>query len=45
MNLKHRLDDALQRFDFDKDKVVESYLRKHPEPVEIKADGRIKVVE
>ena len=42
MDLKHRYDEAIQKFDYDKDKVIESYLRKHPEDVIIKSDGRIK---
>lgn len=42
MDLKHRYNEAIQKFDYDKDKVVESYLRKHPEEVSIKSDGRIK---
>ena len=28
-----------------KSRCAENYLRKHPEPVEIKRDGRIKVVD
>lgn len=43
--LKHRYDEAIVVFDFDKNKIVENYLRKHPEPIEIKSDGRIKVVD
>lgn len=42
MDLKHRYEEAIQKFDYDKDKVIESYLRKHPEDVIIKSDGRIK---
>lgn len=45
MGLKHRYEEALQKFDFDKDKVVEAYLRKHPEPIEIKSDGRISSID
>ena len=30
---------------FDKNKIVENYLRKNPEPFEIRSDGRIKVVD
>ena len=32
-------------YNFDKNKIVENYLRKHPEPVVIKSDGRIKIVD
>lgn len=45
LDLKHRFDEAIVVYDFDKNKIVENYLRKHPEPVEIKSDGRIKVVD
>lgn len=45
MDLKHRYEEAIQKFDYDKDKVVESYLRKHPEDVVIKSDGRIKPID
>ena len=45
LNLKHRLDNALQQYDCDKDEFVASYLRKHSGPVEIKSDGRIKVLK
>lgn len=45
LNLKHRFKEALANFDYDKDKVVEQYLRNHPESIEIKTDGRIKIVE
>lgn len=45
MNLAHRLEDAKAFFDCDKDVFVAGYLRKHKEPVSIKSDGRIKVVD
>lgn len=45
LGLKHRYDEAIVVYDFDKNKIVENYLRKHPEPVVIKSDGRIKVVD
>ena len=38
-------DEAIAKFDFDKNKVVENYLKKHPEPVVIKSDGRIKSID
>ena len=45
MDLKHRYEDAIAKYDFDKDKVVEQYLRKQSEPITIKSDGRIKMVD
>ena len=45
LGLKHRYDEAIVVYDFDKNKIVENYLRKNPEPVEIKSDGRITVVD
>jgi 2',3'-cyclic-nucleotide 2'-phosphodiesterase (5'-nucleotidase family) len=43
--LKHRFEEAIAVYNFDKNKIVENYLRKHPEPIEIKSDGRIKAVD
>jgi hypothetical protein len=45
MDLQHRFDEAIAKFDFDKNKVVENYLKKHPEPVVIKSDGRIRSID
>ena len=45
LGLKHRYDEAIVVYDFDKNKIVENYLKKHPEPIEIRSDGRIKVVD
>ena len=45
LGLKHRYETALAKYKFDKDELVARYMRKHPEPVEIKSDGRIKVVD
>ena len=45
LNLKHRYDDALEKYDYDKDFFVARYLRKHKEPINVKSDGRIKVVD
>lgn len=45
LDLKHRYKDSLARFDCDKDKIVERYLKKQTEPVVIKSDGRIKIVD
>lgn len=44
-DLKHRYDEAIVVYDFDKNKIVEDYLRKNPEPIQIRSDGRIKVVD
>lgn len=33
------------RFPYDKDKIVIDYLKKHPEPIDIKKDGRIQIVD
>ena len=45
MDLKHRYEEALEKYDFDKDKIVERFLLHQSKPVEIKSDGRIKVVD
>ena len=45
MGLKHRYDNAIQIYDFDKDAIVADYLRKQKKPVRIVADGRIKIVD
>ncbi len=44
-NAKDRLNNAIAVFDFDKDKFVADYMKKHSEPFEIKCDGRIKIVD
>lgn len=36
---------SAQTFDFDKDKVVFDYIKKQTEPIEIKTDGRIKILD
>ncbi len=41
LGLKHRVDEALQKFDCDKDEFVAAFLRKQNSPVQIKSDGRI----
>lgn len=38
-------DNAERQFDFDKDKLVVDYIKKLNKPFEIKADGRIQVVD
>ena len=45
LGLKHRFKEAIVVYDFDKNKIVEDYLKKNPEPIEIKSDGRIKFVD
>lgn len=40
-----KYDKAEKVYDFDICKCIEDYFAKHPEPVEIKDDGRIKVVD
>ena len=37
--------DQAQKYDFDMCKCIENHFIRHPEPVEIKDDGRIKVVD
>ena len=37
--------DNAQKYDFDITKCIEDYFKKHPDPVEIKDDGRIKIVD
>ena len=44
LDLKHRVDEALERYECDKDEFVAEYLRKHPEPVIIIGDGRITAI-
>lgn len=45
LDLKHRFQESDIHFDFDKDKLVESYLRKNNKPIAIKSDNRITVVD
>ena len=44
LGLPHRYEKALQKFDFDKDIIVGRYIRNNNGQVEIKSDGRIKVL-
>lgn len=37
--------DQAQKFDFDVTKCIENYFKRHTEPVDIKDDGRIKIVD
>lgn len=41
----NKWDDAEIQFEFDKDKLVADYIRKLNKPVDIKADGRIQIVD
>lgn len=44
LGLPHRYNNALKKFDFDKDIIVGEYIKHQKDPVEIKADGRIKMI-
>lgn len=45
LDLKHRYKESIARYDCDKDKIVKHYLEKQTGPVQIKSDGRIKIVD
>ena len=45
LDAKHRFEEAILKLNFDKNKVIENYFKKHPEPVVIKSDGRIKATD
>lgn len=45
LNLQHRLDTALKKFDYDKDIVVGEYIKHAKDPIEIRSDGRITKVD
>jgi len=45
LGLEHRLNEALQKYDFDKDVILARYIKHLNKPVEIKSDGRITVQE
>lgn len=45
LNLPHRLETALKKFDCDKDYFVGEYIKHATEPIEVKSDGRIKKVD
>lgn len=45
LNLPHRLETALKKFDCDKDIFVAEYIKHSKEPIEIKSDGRITRVD
>lgn len=43
--LSGKQDNVEQKYDFDKNKVVIDYLKAHKEPIEIKTDSRITIVD
>jgi len=43
--IPNKLKDAEERFDFDKDKLVIDYVKKQTKPINIKADGRITILD
>lgn len=45
LSLPHRLETALQKFDFDKDIIVGQHIKNCKEPIEIRSDGRIQKVD
>ncbi len=45
LNLKHRVDNALVKFDFDKDIIIADYMKKQQKPMEVVSDGRIKALD
>jgi len=45
LNLPHRLENALKKFDHDKDIEVGEYIKSLPNPIVIKSDGRITKVD
>lgn len=45
LGLPHRCEQALKKFDYDKDIVVGQYIKHLKTPIEIKSDGRIKVID
>ncbi len=45
LGLPHRYANAIQKFDHDKDIVVGNYIKHENQPLEVKADGRIQVID
>lgn len=43
-DMLNKYDNAIQKFDFDKDKCAIDYIKKINKPIEIKPDGRITIV-
>lgn len=44
LGLAHRYENAIKKFDYDKDIVVGEYIKHQQAPVEIKSDNRIELV-
>ena len=45
LGLKHRLDEAIEKYDFDKDVIIARYIKHLNRPIEIKSDNRITVID
>ena len=45
LGLPHRYAKALKKFDHDKDVVVGNYIKHENQPLEVKSDGRIEVID
>lgn len=45
LGLPHRCENALEKYDFDKDIIIGRYIKHINAPVEIKSDGRITVLD
>ena len=45
LDLEHRFQNALEKYDFDKDVIIGRYIKQLNRPIEIKSDGRIKVLD
>lgn len=43
--MNNKWDEVIAKYDFDKDKLVADYIKKQTSPIDIKPDGRLKVVE
>lgn len=41
----NKWDNAIVRFDYDKDKLAADYIKKLNKPIDVKADGRIKIID
>ena len=41
----NKIKDAEVKYNFDVSKCIEDYIKKHQEPIDIKDDGRIQIVE
>lgn len=45
LGLPHRYETALEKYDFDKDIIVGRFIKNQKDPIEVKADGRITVLD